>query len=141
MDRTQAYQCFGTNDSLPESIERMNKYRLDLRLLEWITQKQYEQLNIKPDEVELAHLYYLSKAHKPSISLRLIIAGLKHPIIKISKSLDDLLIPSFDRMAGQITINSGDELVVQLENWSNFNLQQETVLFSINVADLYTMAP
>ncbi|CAF3503095.1 unnamed protein product [Rotaria sp. Silwood1] len=40
---------------------------------------------IKSNEVELAHLYYLPKAHKLGTSLRPIISGLKHPTIKYIK--------------------------------------------------------
>ncbi|CAF4693977.1 unnamed protein product, partial [Rotaria sp. Silwood2] len=65
MAKTQAYKCLGTNDPLPILTKRTNKYLLDLRLAKWITQKQYEKLCINPSEVELAHLYYLPKAHKP----------------------------------------------------------------------------
>ncbi|CAF4292955.1 unnamed protein product, partial [Rotaria sordida] len=57
MDKTQAYKCLDKEDPLPELIQRTNKYLLDLRLAKWITQKHYELLNIKPNEVELAHLY------------------------------------------------------------------------------------
>ncbi|CAF1550385.1 unnamed protein product, partial [Rotaria magnacalcarata] len=56
MDNTKAYQCLGTIDPLPDLIQRTNRYLLDLRLAKWITQKQYEQLSIKSNEVELAHL-------------------------------------------------------------------------------------
>jgi hypothetical protein len=31
IDKTQAYQCLGTNDPLPELIQRTNKYLLDFR--------------------------------------------------------------------------------------------------------------
>ncbi|CAF1139788.1 unnamed protein product [Rotaria sordida] len=103
MDKTQAYKCLGNEDPLPDLIQRTNKYLLDLRLAKWITQKQYELLSIKPNEVELSHLYYLPKAHKPGTPLRPIISGLKHPTIKISKFLDDLLRPIFDGMAKETT--------------------------------------
>ncbi|CAF1443873.1 unnamed protein product [Rotaria sordida] len=43
MDKTQAYQCLGTNDPLPDLVQRTNKYLLELRLAKWITQKQYEK--------------------------------------------------------------------------------------------------
>ncbi|CAF4775430.1 unnamed protein product, partial [Rotaria magnacalcarata] len=46
-------------DPLADLIQRTNKYLLDLRLIKWITQKQYEHLSIKPNEVEPTHLYYL----------------------------------------------------------------------------------
>ncbi|CAF4298282.1 unnamed protein product, partial [Rotaria sordida] len=74
MDKTQAYKCLGTEDPLPGLMQKTNKYLLDLRLAKWITQKQYELLNIKPNGVELAHSYYLPKAHKPGTPLRPIIS-------------------------------------------------------------------
>ncbi|CAF2801730.1 unnamed protein product [Rotaria sp. Silwood2] len=141
MEKTQAYKCLGDNDPLPDLIQRTNKYLLDLRLAKWITQKQYEQLSINPNEVELAHLYYLPKAHKPGTPLRPVISGLKHPTVKISKFLDDLLRPLFDQMALKTTVTSGFELVKQLQVWSIKNMRQETIFCTIDVADLYTMVP
>ncbi len=141
MDKTKAYQCLGTNDPLPDLVQRTNKYLLDLRLAKWITQKQYELLCINPNEIELAHLYYLPKAHKPGTSLRLIIAGLRHPTTKISKFLDDLLRSLFDQMTKTTTVNSGFELVKQLDESSFVHMRKETVLCTIDVADLYTMVP
>ena len=141
MARTQAYKYLGTCDPLPDLIQRTNKYLLNLRLAKWITQKQYEQLCINPNEVELAHLYYLPKPHKISAHLRPIISGLKHPAIKISKFLDDLLRPLFDQMASNTTITSGFELVKKLQEWSTNSMHQETLFCTIDVADLYTMVP
>ncbi|CAF3531822.1 unnamed protein product [Rotaria socialis] len=141
MEKTKAYQCLGIIDPLPDLIQRTNKYLLDLRLAKWITQKQYEQLSIKPNEVELAHLYYLPKAHKPGTPLRPIISGLKHPTIKISKYLDDLLRPIFDQMALNSTVTSGFELVKKLQEWSTVNMCQDTTFCTIDVTDLYTMVP
>lgn len=141
MEKTQAYRCLGTNDPLPDLIQRMNKYLLDLRLAKWISQKQYELLCIKSQDVELAHLYYLPKAHKLGTPLRPIISGLRHPTIKISKFLDDLLRPLFNEMAKQTTIESGFELVKQLDLWSQQRLTNETLFCTIDVADLYTMIP
>ncbi|CAF4649402.1 unnamed protein product [Rotaria sp. Silwood2] len=141
MEKTQAYKCLGKEDSLPDLIQRTNKYLLDLRLAKWITQKQYEQLCINTNEVELAHLYYLPKAHKPGTPLRPIVSGLKHPTVKISKFLDDLLRPLFDKIAAETTVNSGFELIKQLQEWSRNNLKQETLFCTIDVADLYTMVP
>ncbi|CAF5174987.1 unnamed protein product, partial [Rotaria sp. Silwood1] len=136
-----AYKCLETHNPLPDLIKRTNKYLLDLRLAKWITQKQYETLCINPNEVELPHLYYLPKAHKPGTPLRPIISGLKHPTIKISKYLDNLLRPLFDKMASKITVNSGFELLKQIRKWSESNLKQETIFCTIDVADLYTMVP
>jgi hypothetical protein len=141
MKKTQAYQCLGTNDPLPELIEQTNKYLLNLRLSKWITQKQYEELCVKPDEAELAHLYYLPKAHKPRTPLRPIISGLRHPTVKISKFLDDLLRPLFDQMASSTTVDSGFGLVKRLQDWSKINMRSDTLFCTIDVADLYTMIP
>ncbi|CAF1529710.1 unnamed protein product, partial [Rotaria sordida] len=141
MEKTKAYKCLGTEDPFPDLIHRTNKYLLDLRLAKWVTQKQYEKLCINSNEVELAHLYYLPKAHKPGTPLRPIISGLKHPTIKISKFLDELLRPLFDKMAAKTTINSGFELVKQLQQWSSINIRQETLFCTIDVTDLYTMVP
>ncbi|CAF4104301.1 unnamed protein product, partial [Rotaria magnacalcarata] len=141
MEKTKAYQCLGIIDPVPDLIQRTNKYLLDLRLAKWITQKQYEQLSIKSNEVELAHLYYLPKAHKPGTPLRPIISGLKHPTIKISKFLDNLLRPLFDQMALKTTVTSGFELVKQLQEWSRTNLCQDTIFCTIDVTDPYTMVP
>ncbi|CAF3961934.1 unnamed protein product [Rotaria sp. Silwood1] len=124
MEKTQAYQCLGTNDPLPELIQRTNKYLLDLRLTKWITQKQYELLT-----------------HKPGTPLRPIISGLKHPTIKVSKFLDDLLRPLFDKMAQETTVTSGFELVKKLQKWSILNMNQNTIFCTIDVVDLYTMIP
>ncbi|CAF1097599.1 unnamed protein product [Adineta ricciae] len=143
MNRTKAYQCLGSiNNPLPDLITRTNKYLLDLRFIKWITQKQYEQLCLKQtDDIELAHLYYLPKSHKSGTPLRPIISGLKHPTIKISKYLDDLLRPLFNQMASTTTVTSGYELIQRLQIWSHTNLQRETILCTIDVIDLYTMIP
>lgn len=141
MAKTQAYQCLDHNNPLPDLIQRTNRYLLDLRLAKWITQKHYEQLCVKPNEVELAHLYYLPKAHKPGTPLRPIISGIKYPTVKISKFLDDLLRPLFNQMAMETTVNSGFELVKLLQQWSQDNFKSETLLGTIDVADLYTMIP
>ncbi|CAF3864227.1 unnamed protein product, partial [Rotaria sp. Silwood1] len=141
MAKTEAYKCLGTNDPLPDLIQRTNKYLLDLRLAKWITQKQYEKLCINPCEVDLAHLYYLPKAHKPGTPLRPIVSGLKHPTIKISKFLDEVLRPLFDKMTVKTTVNSGFELIKQLLEWSKIKMRQETLFCTIDVMDLYTMVP
>ena len=141
MNKTKAYQCLGIDDPLPDLIQRRNKYLLELRLAKWISQKQYEQLCINSQDVELAHLYYLPKAHKPGTPLRPIISGLRHPTIKISKFLDNLLRPLFNEISKQTTIESGFELVKRLEQWSLQRFRNETLFCTIDVEDLYTMIP
>ncbi|CAF1370555.1 unnamed protein product [Rotaria magnacalcarata] len=126
MNKTETYECLGGNDPLATK---------------WITQKQYERLCVKPDEVTLAHLYYSPKAHKAGTPLRPIFSGLKHPTIKISKYLDELLRPLFDKIALKTTVTSGFEVIKQLHEWSTHNLHKDTLLCAIYVVDLYTMIP
>ena len=141
MEKTKAYCSLGKNDPLPSLIERTNKYLLGFRLSKWITQKQYEQLCVNPADAELAHLYYLPKAHKPGTPLRPIMSGLRHPTLKISKFLDDLLRPLFDQMAAGTTIADGFQLLKELRNWSITELHENTIFCTIDVFDLYTMIP
>ena len=141
MDKTEAYKCLDTKDPLPDLIDRTNKYLLSLRLAHWINQKQYEQLCVRSEEVELSHLYYLPKAHKLNTPLRPIIAGLKHPTVKISRFLDCLLRPFFDQMAKEDTVTSASELINKLDKWSKIHMKKETLFCTIDVSDLYTMIP
>jgi hypothetical protein len=139
MTKTAAYECLGENNPLQDLIERTNKYLLNLRLAHRITQKQYEKLSINLNEVQLARLYYLPKAHKPGTPLRPIISGLKHPTIKISKFLDGLLRPLFYSMARSTTFTSGSEVFKRFNEWSKKNLCSTTILCTMDVFDLYTM--
>ena len=141
MDKTKAYKCLGDIHPLPEFIERTNKYLLNLRLIHWISQKQYENLCVNKNEVKLAHLYYLPKTHKLGTPLRPIIAGLHHPTITISGFLDRLLRPLFYRMASATTITSGFEVIEKLNQWSKKNTHKETLICTMDVVDLYTMIP
>ncbi|CAF5217507.1 unnamed protein product, partial [Rotaria magnacalcarata] len=68
-------------------------------------------------------------------------SGLKHPTIKISKYLDELLRPLFDKIALKTTVTSGFEVIKQLHEWSTHNLHKDTLLCAIYVVDLYTMIP
>ncbi|CAF5168130.1 unnamed protein product, partial [Rotaria magnacalcarata] len=73
--------------------------------------------------------------------LRPIISGLKHPTVKISKYLDDLLRPLFDQMALETTVTFDFELVKHLQERSKKNMRQETLFCTVDVTDLYTMVP
>ncbi len=103
--------------------------------------KQYEKLKVNKDEAELAHLYFLPKAHEPQTPLRPIMAGLKSPTIKISKWLEDLLRPLFDRLTCETNIQNGVQLIKQVEKWSANYLTSATSFITMDVTDLYTMVP
>ncbi|CAF1228513.1 unnamed protein product, partial [Rotaria sordida] len=55
------------------------------------------------DSLELAHLHFIPKPHKPDTPLRPIAAAIHAPSTEISKFLNDLLAPIFLRVARQTT--------------------------------------
>ena len=63
----------------------------------------------------------------------------RHRPLKISKFLDDLLRPLFNELAKRTAIDSGFELVKRLNQLSDRSLKEETLLCTLDVADLYTM--
>ncbi|CAF3808428.1 unnamed protein product [Rotaria sp. Silwood1] len=53
--------------------------------------------------------------------------------------LDDILRPLFDKMASNTIITCGFEFIKKLQQWPYDNMKQESLLCTIDVADLYTM--
>jgi hypothetical protein len=141
MNKTKAYQDLGTINPLETLVERTNHFLYGLRRNKHISQKQHEKLTVNKNTAELAHLYFLPKAHKPKTPLRPIMAGLKSPTIGISKWLEGLLRPLFDRLACDITIENGVQLIKQVERWSANYLTSATSFITMDVTDLYTMIP
>ncbi|CAF4168919.1 unnamed protein product [Adineta steineri] len=141
MTKTKAYQVLENINPLESLVDRTNDLLYRLWASKHITQKQYKMLSVDKDEAELAHLYFLPKAHKPNTPLRPIMAGLKSPTMKISKWLDGLLRPLFDRLAVDSTIMNGVQLIKQVERWSARYLTSATSFIIMDVTDLYTMIP
>jgi hypothetical protein len=141
MEKTKAYRDLGTINPLEPLVDKTNIFLHDLWQRKKISQKQYEKLKVNKDEAELAHLYFLPKAHKVGTPLRPIIAGLHSPTIAISRWLDLLLRPLFDKLAGETTIPNGTELVKQVEKWASQHLTVDTRFITMDVTDLYTMIP
>jgi hypothetical protein len=141
MTKTKAYQDLGMTNPLESLVERTNNFLLGLSVNKHINQKQYEKLKVNKEEAELAHLYFLPKPHKPGTPLRPIMSGLKSPTIAISRWLDGLLRPLFDRLACERTIPNGTQLIKQVERWSAINLTSATSFITIDFTDLYTMIP
>ncbi|CAF5021502.1 unnamed protein product, partial [Rotaria sp. Silwood1] len=141
MNRTKAYQDLGTLNPLESLVEHTNSFLYGLWFNKHISQRQYEKLKVNREEAELAHLYFLPKAHKPGTPLRPIMAGLKSPTIGISKWLDGLLRPLFDRLASNTTILNGVQLIKRVERWSATYLTSATSFITMDVTDLYTMIP
>ncbi|CAF3177645.1 unnamed protein product [Rotaria socialis] len=115
MNQTQAHQDLGTNNPLKSLVNKTNDFLYGLWRNKHITQKQYERLKVVKEQTEIAHMYFLPKAHKPKTPLGPIMAGLKSPTIDIFKWLDGLLRPLFTRLANETTILNGSQLVKQIE--------------------------
>ncbi|CAF4999203.1 unnamed protein product, partial [Rotaria sp. Silwood1] len=81
------------------------------------------------------------KAHEQGTPLRPIMSSLKSPTIAISKWLDGLLRPLFNRLGSDITIANGAQLIKQVEKWSAKYLTPATSFITMDVTDLYTMIP
>ncbi|CAF1544374.1 unnamed protein product [Adineta ricciae] len=141
MTKTDAYQDLEGTNPLDTLVKRTNEFLYALWINKHITQKHYENLKAKRDEAELAHLYFLPKAHKPNTPLRPIVAGMQSPTIRISKWLDDLLRPLFNQLASDIAIENGTQLIKSVERWSENYLTSSTTFISMDVTDLYTMIP
>ncbi|CAF1415896.1 unnamed protein product [Rotaria sordida] len=96
----------------------------------------------KIDSLELAHLHFILKPHKPDTPLRPIVAAIHAPATEISKFLNDLLAPKFLRVARQTTFINGIDLVRALEKYAaNDHLKSTTLFITFDVENLYTMIP
>jgi hypothetical protein len=138
MNKTKAYQDLGNENPLESLVEQTNNFLHGLWIYKHITKKQYEKLKVKKEEAELAHLYFLPKAHKPGVPLRPIMSGLRSPTIATSRWLDGLLRPLFDKLACDTIISNGVQLIKQVEKWSSEYLSPDTSFITMDVTDLYT---
>ena len=141
MAKTDAYDKLGDKNPLQDLVLQTNSMLEGLFKSNHIKLQLYKRLRVDANKAELAHLYFLPKAHKPNTPLRPIVAGLKSPTIKISQWLDSILRPLFDQMAAETSILNGVQLISILERWSERNLSRNTKFLTMDVSDLYTMVP
>lgn len=141
MTKTDAYESLGDKNPLQDLILQTNSMLKGLLNGSHIDLRLYNKLQVDANKAELAHLYFLPKAHKPGTPLRPIVAGLKSPTIKISKWLDSILRPLFDQMSADTSILNGVHLISILEKWSTRKLSKNTLFLTMDVSDLYTMVP
>ncbi|CAF1426294.1 unnamed protein product [Adineta ricciae] len=66
-------------------------------------------------------------------------SGWKSPTIRISKWLDSLLRPLFDRLASDTTVSNRLELLKHIERWSDGYMTTTTSFITMDVTDLCTM--
>ncbi|CAF3277738.1 unnamed protein product, partial [Rotaria sp. Silwood2] len=107
-----------------------------------ISKKQYEAMYPKENTIELGHLYFLPKPHKIGTPLRPIVAAIHAPAILVSKYLDNLLRPIFNRIARKTIYIDSIDLVKHLEKYQKEgHLLSTTKFITADVKNLYTMIP
>ncbi|CAF1531351.1 unnamed protein product, partial [Adineta steineri] len=119
-------------------IHLLNDLRSKKHILAW----QHEKMMPKRDKVALAYLYFIPKPHKEGTPLRPIVSSMKTPTTGISKFLDQLLRPLFDKHVRSTTIIDSVDLIHLLETYVfNGYLKPTTYLCTFDITDLYTMLP
>ncbi|CAF1433899.1 unnamed protein product [Rotaria sordida] len=107
-----------------------------------ITKEQYKEMYPDLTKLELAHIYFNLKVHKPDISVRPIIASINAPARLISSFLEQLLTPIYNEVTKDFTFINGIDVVRRLEKYQQDGHLTSTTLFLIfDVSDLYTMIP
>ncbi|CAF4967100.1 unnamed protein product [Rotaria sp. Silwood1] len=107
-----------------------------------INQEQHKSTPPKTIALELAHLHFILKPHKPDTPLRPIVAAIHIPATEVSKFLNDLLAPVFLRVARKTTFINGIDLVRALEKYvTDGQLKPTTLFITFDVENLYTMIP
>ncbi|CAF5007261.1 unnamed protein product [Rotaria sp. Silwood1] len=141
-EKTNAYIELSENP-LQDIINKVTRLLNDLQLKKQIlVKKHYDKMMPDRQKVELSHMYYVPKAHKKYTPLRPIINTIKAPTTSISRFLDKLIRPLFDKHARSTTIVDGTDLIRQLHQYvENDRLQPSTLFCTFDITDLYTMLP
>ncbi|CAM4958271.1 unnamed protein product [Rotaria socialis] len=114
----------------------------DLRSKKYILSWQLDKMMPKREKIQLAYLYFIPKPHKAGTPLRPIVSSMSMPTTGISKFLDKLIRPIFDKHARSTTIIDGVDLIHRLEAYTtNGYLKPKTYFCTFDITDLYTMLP
>ncbi|CAF2096573.1 unnamed protein product [Rotaria magnacalcarata] len=116
----------------------LNGLRAKKHILSW----QLDKMIPKREKVQSAYLYFIPKPHKIGTPLRPIVSSLHMPTTGISKFLDKLIRPLFDKYARSTTIIDGVDLIQRLEAYAtNGYLNPTTYFCTFDITDLYIMLP
>ncbi|CAF4049813.1 unnamed protein product [Rotaria sordida] len=92
--------------------------------------------------LELAHIYFNLKVHKPEMSVQPILASINAPARQISSFLDQLLTPIYNYVTKDITFINSIYLIRKLNEYQQQDYLTSTTFYVIfDVTDLYTMIP
>lgn len=165
-ERTKAYIELPENP-LWEVFDKVIHLLNNLRSKDHIRAGDLTKMMPKRDKVQLGYLYFVPKPHKVSTDLSLfssriceanhsylvwffkegtplrpIISSMNTPTTGISKFLDKLLRPLFEKHVRETTILDGVDLIQRLEQYAERGrLQSSTVFCTFDITDLYTMIP
>ena len=153
------------NDPLWSIFDKVVRLLNDLRAKNYIQAWQLNQMMPDRKKMALAYLYFIPKPHKviqtrpiPTFNvmntlffvfvtqedtpLTPIVSSMNTPTTAISKFLDRLIRPLFDKHVRTTTIIDGVDLIRQLEQYvENGYLKPTTQFCTFDITDLYTMLP
>ncbi|CAF4037931.1 unnamed protein product [Rotaria sordida] len=139
--KTVAYKELTSNpfdEIFYKVIQLLNQLRLAKKINEWQKQKMMPIRN----KIELAYMYFLPKPHKKGTPLRPIVNTIHAATTGISKYLDHLIRPLFDRYVRSTTIVDGIDLLNQLHKYIQTDYFNSSTLFiTFDITNLYTMLP
>ncbi|CAF4306187.1 unnamed protein product [Rotaria sp. Silwood2] len=140
--KTRAYIELSENP-LSEILNKVTHLLNELLSKKQITiKKQYNKMMPDRHKVELSHMYYLPKVHKPATPLHPIMNTIKAPTAGISRFLDQLIRPLFYKHARSTTIVDGSDLIQRLLDYVAIGrLKTSTLFCTFDIIDLYTMLP
>ncbi|CAF1448651.1 unnamed protein product [Rotaria sordida] len=143
MNKTNAYQEITSGICpLADDLHLVTLLLDHLRERKEIIDEQYKQMYPNLQTLELAHIYFNLKVHKPEIPVRPIIASINAPARLISSFLDKLLTPIYNYVTKTITFINSTDLIRRIKEYEEKGYLTSTTLFVIfDVTDLYTMIP
>ncbi|CAF1535325.1 unnamed protein product [Adineta ricciae] len=140
-EKTKAYIEL-ENDPLCVVFDKAVNLLNDLRSKKHILAWQFDKMIPKRENAQLAYLYFVPKPHKEGTPLRPIVSSMHMPTTGISKFLDRLLRPLFDKHVRSTTIIDGVDLIRRLQAYTaNGYLKPTTYFCTFDITDLYTMLP
>ncbi|CAF4570200.1 unnamed protein product, partial [Rotaria sp. Silwood2] len=140
--KTRAYIELSENP-LSDILNKVTHLLNELLSKKQITvKKHYGKMMPDRNKVELSHMYYLPKVHKPATPLRPIMNTMKAPTTGISRFLDQLIRPLFYKHVRSTTIFDGSDLIHRLIDYvARGRLKSSTLFCTFDIIDLYTMLP
>ena len=140
---TEAYEEIPKNECpLTENLRLVTTLLNSLLKRNAINQYQHKTMSPNIVTLELGHLHFMPKPHKPDTPLRPIGAAMHAPSTAMSAFLNDLLAPVFLRVAQATTFINSTGVIRALEKYTSEGRLQPATLFVIyDVANLYTMIP